>query len=116
MNIEEDSKQSVIDILPPVKSRKGRKKAPVVDKSNRYYKYLEESTDENSPTRPQHYKNALNSFRSGKNSFLEDISESMASIACYEGGGRSNKEQFTKSQLAAGDKVKKLFNNEDVLG
>jgi len=43
----------------------------------------------------------------------------MASIECYEGGARGKKggkEDFSKSQLAAGDKVKKLFKNEDVLG
>lgn len=48
----------------------------------------------------------------------------MSSIACYEGGGRGGKnsrgagpkEDFTKSQLAAGEKVKNLFSKEDVLG
>lgn len=46
----------------------------------------------------------------------------MSSISCFEGGGRQKrngqggKEDFTKSQLAAGEKVKKLFKNEDILG
>ena len=46
----------------------------------------------------------------------------MISEACYEGGGRGGnkrgggKEDFTKSQLAAGEKVKNLFSKDDVLG
>lgn len=44
----------------------------------------------------------------------------MSSIGCYEGGGRGGKrggkEDFTKSQLAAGEKVKNLFSKDDVLG
>lgn len=48
---------------------------------------------------------------------------SMSSVAAYEGGGRSgkrngggDKQDFTKSQLAAGEKVRNLFNNENILG
>ena len=45
---------------------------------------------------------------------------SMSSVVCYEGGGRNKrgggKEDFTKSQLAAGEKVKNLFQQEDILG
>ena len=39
----------------------------------------------------------------------------MSSIACYEGGGpggiinKGSKEDFTKSQLAAGEKIKNIF-------
>ena len=70
------------------------------------------------------YQTTLKSYRKPEieNIFKEDICESMSSIACYEGGGRGGskrggqKEDFTKSQLAAGEKVKNLFKQEDILG
>jgi len=66
--------------------------------------------------------------------FKEDFEESRFddSIMCYEGGSRKERsersggdkkiadtkggDKFTKSTLQAGEKVKNLFNNENVLG
>jgi hypothetical protein len=46
----------------------------------------------------------------------------MGSVVCFEGGDRKDKknkdgkEEFTKSQLVAGEKVKNLFTNTNILG
>ena len=116
--------ETAIDMRPPVKVRKSKKKAPTITKENRYASYLEDESPVDL-TQPEQYKNTLKSYRKPEidNIFKEDISASMASVECYEGGGRGgskrggqSKEDFTKSQLAAGEKVKNLFKQEDVLG
>ena len=57
-------------MLPPIKVKKTKKKAPVVTPENRYAKYLEDEVDANL-TAPEHYKNSLKSYRkpSIENSF-----------------------------------------------
>lgn len=81
--------ETAVDMRPPLKARKSKKKAPIVSKENRYANFLEDGgpSDLN---KPEQYKNTLKSFRKPEieNIFQEDISNSMASIDCYEGGGR----------------------------
>jgi hypothetical protein len=108
--------ETAVDMRPPIKTRKSKKqKPPVITSENRYLKYLEDDSDTDQ-RKPEHYKIPLKQYRKPEieNSFQEDISQSMASVACYEGGGRSGKkggqkEEFSKSTLAAGEKVKNLF-------
>ena len=81
--------ETAIDMRPPVKARKSKKKAPNVTKENRYASYLEDESPVDL-TKPEQYKNTLKSYRKPEieNIFKEDISASMSSISCYEGGGR----------------------------
>jgi hypothetical protein len=111
--------------------------------TNRYAKYLEDDyseSEEDDFKKPGHYKKMKKSkiFKLKKEfkpepSFDESFN---SSVMAYEGGGRGGKSEksgtsdkkitdtkynkndpkFTKSTIAAGDKVKNLFNNENVLG
>lgn len=54
--------ETAIDIRPPMKLKKSKKKAPVVSAENRYAKYLEDS-DSSDQTRPDHYKKTLKAYR-----------------------------------------------------
>lgn len=53
---------AAIDILPPVSTRKSKKKAPVITPENRYAKYLEDE-GKIDLTKPDQYKNSLKAYR-----------------------------------------------------
>ena len=66
--------ETAIDMRPPLKARKSKKKAPIVSKDNRYASYIEDGGSSDL-TKPEQYKNTLKSFRKPEieNIFQEDI-------------------------------------------
>lgn len=128
------------------KKRMAKTTVNEIPKTNIYAKYLDdefEGSDDGDLTRPMQYKQKKVNVKRSKimKQFKEDQDSDLKSsfsesVVCYEGGSRKersersgndkkiaetkynngNGEKFTKSTLQAGEKVKNLFNNENVLG